>query len=340
MTQVQGPPPGTTVVDEPPATSGSGRGRRRDPAPKVKLGPGRWFREVGWRHLVGVIAVLWALFPVSYLVSASLNPLGNVVTSTMIPQAFSLTNYTTLLDEQPFGTWYRNSIIVCVCVVFIQLLFSALAAFAFSRFRFTGRRGGLLALLLIQMFPQFLAAVALYLMFTDIGEVIPSIGLDTLPGYILMMCGGSLGQVWLIKGFFDSIPMSLDEAAMLDGASHVQVFFRIILPLVRPILAVCGLLVFVGVIGEFDQERAEAAVRELLIAVGENPDREGLKRTPHRVANAYREMFAGLYTEPDEVLATVFDEGYDELRGQTGGEGAHRAVTRRSPAVRSAVTAM
>lgn len=250
MTQVQGPPPGTTIVEDDPAVGTSGRGRGHQPPP-VKLGAKRWFREIGWRHLVGVIAVVWALFPVSYLVSASLNPLGNVVTSTLIPQSFSLDNYTRLLDEQPFGTWYRNSIIVCVAVVFVQLLFSALAAFAFSRFRFTGRRGGLLALLLIQMFPQFLAAVALYLMFTDIGAVIPAIGLDTLAGYILMMCGGSLGQVWLIKGFFDSIPMSLDEAAMLDGASHVQVFFRIILPLVRPILAVCGLLVFVGVIGEF-----------------------------------------------------------------------------------------
>ena len=252
MTQVQGPPPGTTIVEDAPTTAGpSTRGRGGGKAPRVKLGANRWFREIGWRHLVGVIAVIWALFPVSYLVSASLNPLGNVVTSTLVPQTFSLDNFTKLLDEQPFGTWARNSLIVCAAVVFVQLLFSSLAAFAFSRFRFTGRRGGLLALLLIQMFPQFLAAVALYLMFTDIGAVIPAIGLDTLAGYILMMCGGSLGQVWLIKGFFDSIPMSLDEAAMLDGASHVQVFFRIILPLVRPILAVCGLLVFVGVIGEF-----------------------------------------------------------------------------------------
>ena len=251
MTQVQGPPPGTTLIEDAPVAGASSRGKGGGKAPKVTMGANRWFREIGWRHLVGVIAVIWALFPVSYLVSASLNPLGNVVTSTLIPQQFSLHNFSKLLDEQPFGTWARNSLIVCVCVVFVQLLFSSLAAFAFSRFRFTGRRGGLLALLLIQMFPQFLAAVALYLMFTDIGAVIPAIGLDTLPGYILMMCGGSLGQVWLIKGFFDSIPMSLDEAAMLDGASHVQVFFRIILPLVRPILAVCGLLVFVGVIGEF-----------------------------------------------------------------------------------------
>ena len=117
--------------------------------------------------------------------------------------------------------------------------------------RFKGRRGGLLALLLIQLFPQILAAVALYLLFTDIGEVIPRLGLNTLLGYIVVLCGNSLGQVWLIKGFFDTLPMSLDEAAMVDGASHVQTFFRIILPLVTPILAVCSLLVFVSVIGEF-----------------------------------------------------------------------------------------
>ena len=220
---------------------------------KPKLGFKRWFAEVGWRHVVGVLAVIWALFPVSYIISASLNPLGNVVSTTLIPQAFSLENYEKLLttDSTPFLRWALNSIIVCTIVVLVQLFFSALAAFAFSRFRFTGRRGGLLALLLIQMFPQFLAAVALFTLFSDIGEVIPQMGLNTILGYTIVMCGGALGQVWLIKGFFDSIPMSLDEAAMIDGASHVQVFFRIILPLVRPILAVCGLLVFVGTIAEF-----------------------------------------------------------------------------------------
>ena len=154
-------------------------------------------------------------------------------------------------ENTPFLRWALNSLIVATVVVFVQLLFSALAAYAFSRFRFTGRRGGLLALLLIQMFPQFLAAVALYTLFTNLGEVIPPLGLNSILAYIVVLCGGSLGQVWLIKGFFDSIPRSLDEAATIDGASHVQIFFRIILPLIRPILAVCGLLVFVGVIAEF-----------------------------------------------------------------------------------------
>jgi arabinogalactan oligomer/maltooligosaccharide transport system permease protein len=226
---------------------------KRRKSVRAKAPQGRWFQEVGWRHLVGVLACLWALFPISYIVSAALNPLGNVVTTGMIPKTYSGENFSKLFNTPSiqFERWYLNSLIVCVAVTGIQVFFSTLAAFAFSRMRFTGRRGGLLALLLVQMFPQFLAAVALYTMFTDIGDVVPRLGLNTLLGYIVVLCGNSLGQVWLIKGFFDTLPMSLDEAAMVDGASHVQTFFRIILPLVRPILAVCSLLVFVAVIGEF-----------------------------------------------------------------------------------------
>lgn len=218
-----------------------------------RMSPQRWFREVGWRHVVGVVACAWALFPVSYIVSAAFNPIGTVASTDLLPRAFTLDNFQALFTTPsiPFGSWATNSIIVCVVVVGVQVFFSALAAYAFSRFRFKGRRGGLLTLLLIQMFPQFLAAVALYTMFTNVGEVIPALGLNTLLGYILVLCGGALGQVWLIKGFFDSIPRSLDEAAMLDGASHAQTFFQITLPLVQPILAVTALLAFVGVIGEF-----------------------------------------------------------------------------------------
>ena len=101
------------------------------------------------------------------------------------------------------------------------------------------------------MFPQFLAVVALFLMIAKFGEVVPAIGLNTLAGYALVLMGGALGQVWLIKGFFDSIPHELDEAARIDGAGHFRTFTSIILPLIRPVLAVTGLLVFVSVIGEY-----------------------------------------------------------------------------------------
>ena len=213
----------------------------------------RWWKEVGWRHGVGALALLWALFPVSYIISAALNPLGTVVSTSIIPSEFSLTHFETLFNTPsiPFARWATNTLLVCAVVTSVQIFCSALAAYAFSRFRFRGRRGGLLTLLLIQMFPQFLAAVALYTLFSDIGEAVPAVGLNTILGYTLVLLGGSLGQVWLIKGFFDSVPRSLDEAAKMDGAGHVQTYFRIILPLVRPILAVSGLLVFVSVIAEF-----------------------------------------------------------------------------------------
>jgi arabinogalactan oligomer/maltooligosaccharide transport system permease protein len=230
----------------------SGRG----PAQELRgdrLSGGRWFREIGWRHIVGLVAVVIAVIPILYIVSASFNPLGSVASTTVIPTQFSLENYQDLFGDpsRPFPRWFLNTLIVAVVVVFGQLFCSALAAYAFSRFRFKGRRGGLLTLLLIQMFPQFLAAVALFTLFTQIGDVIPAIGLDTLAGYMLLLLGGALGQVWLIKGFFDSVPKELDEAATIDGAGHAQVYFKIILPLVRPILAVTGLLAFVGVLGEF-----------------------------------------------------------------------------------------
>ena len=230
------------------STSAPGSAPTRSSLPRS-----RWWREVGWRHVVGVLAVVWALVPVLYIVSASVNPSGSVASTTLVPREVSLTNFRELLTSPsiPFGRWAVNTLVVCTVVTLAQLLFSALAAYAFSRFRFNGRRGGLLALLLIQMFPQFLAAVALYTMISSIGDAVPAIGLNTLLGYTLVLMGGALGQVWLIKGFFDTIPLSLDEAAKMDGAGHATTFFRIVLPLVRPILAVSGLLVFVSVIAEF-----------------------------------------------------------------------------------------
>lgn len=181
------------------------------PVAANKISFGRWFREVGWRHVVGVLALVFAAIPVLYVISASLNPLGTVASTSLIPTRVSLDNYQTLLEGQrgPFTRWYANTLIVCAVVAAVQIFFSALAAYAFSRFRFKGRRGGLLALLLIMMFPAILAMIAIYTMISDLGTVIPAIGLNTLTGYCLALLGGALGQVWLIKGTFDAIPKEL-----------------------------------------------------------------------------------------------------------------------------------
>jgi len=152
----------------------------------------------------------------------------------------------------PFMTWLKNSWIVALTASALNVFIAALAAYAFSRFRFRGRRAGLLTLLLVQIFPQFLAFVAILLLMIEIGNVVPAIGLDTLAGLMLVYLGGAIGfNAFLIKGFMDTVPASLDESARVDGASHSTIFWRIILPLARPALAVIFIISFIGLFGEF-----------------------------------------------------------------------------------------
>jgi arabinogalactan oligomer/maltooligosaccharide transport system permease protein len=224
------------------------------PAEVVRLGSaqGNWFRRVGWRHLVGVLALAFSLFPILFVLSSALNPLGTLASSQLIPTGATLANFRKILFDTNFPIWFLNTLIIGLVSAFLSMFVSACAAFAFSRFRFKGRRSGLLGVLLVQMFPALLAIVALYLMFAKISDYWPLIGFNTRWGLLLLYMGGALGTTtWLMKGFFDTIPKDLDESAKVDGASHAQIFFGIILPLVAPILAVTGLLGFIGAVNEF-----------------------------------------------------------------------------------------
>lgn len=222
--------------------------------PVVRLGSARggWFRRVGWRHLVGVVALAFSLFPIIFVISAALNPLGTLSSSELIPTGAGLDNFDKLFGDTSFAKWFLNSMIIGLLSAALSMFISAMAAYAFSRYRFRGRRPGLLGILLVQMFPQFLAIVALYLMFSTISDIWPGIGFNTRWGLLLLYLGGALGvNTWLMKGFFDTIPRDLDESAKVDGATHTQIFFGIIMPLVAPILAVTGLLGFIGSVNEF-----------------------------------------------------------------------------------------
>ncbi|MFI6574869.1 sugar ABC transporter permease [Nocardiopsis sp. NPDC050513] len=213
---------------------------------------GLWAARLGWRHAVMWLVAAFALFPVLFVLSAALNPLGTLSSAELWPTGASLANARDLFQNTPFTTWYANSLFFALTNAAVTVLLSALAAYAFSRMRFRGRRVGLVGLLVIQMFPQFLAIVALYLMFSGIGEYYPAIGFDTRWGLLLVYLGGALSiNTWLMKGFFDTVPKELDESAQIDGATHAQVFFRIMLPLVTPVLAIVALLVFISTINEF-----------------------------------------------------------------------------------------
>jgi arabinogalactan oligomer/maltooligosaccharide transport system permease protein len=214
----------------------------------------RWARDTGWRHLIALFAVVFAVFPLLYVLSASLNPAGTLVGSNQLFGTIDFSNYITLFTnpDQPYAHWFINSLAISFITSGMTVFLGAMAAYAFSRMRFRGRRVGLLSLILIQMFPQFLAVVALFLLLSSIGTVIPALGLGTQLGLIFVYLGGALGvNTYLMYGFFSTVPISIDEAAKIDGASHAQIFFTIILRLVAPILAVVGLLSFIGTTGEY-----------------------------------------------------------------------------------------
>lgn len=213
-----------------------------------------WFLDTGWRHLVGLAVVVFALFPVIWVLSAAFSGTG-LSSQNLIPDELTLDNFRALTSEPghpPFWRWMINSMIVGVVTSVATVFLCACAAYAFSRLRFKGRRPGMMFLLLVQMFPNLLAMVALFLFMTRIKGMFPSIGLGTVIGLIFIYLGGALGvNTWLMKGFFDTVPKELDESAKVDGATHAQIFFRIILPLAAPVLAVIGLLSFVTSQSEF-----------------------------------------------------------------------------------------
>lgn len=213
---------------------------------------GRWVTGFAWRHVVGVLALIFALFPVWFVVLAAFSPVASLSGQRLWPEAFTLRQYHRLVDQYPFWRWFFNSLFISVTTAFLTVLLAACAAYAFSRLRFTGRRPGLFALLLIQMFPASLAFVAIYLMVLNLPNVFPGLGPRSVVTIVLFYLGGALGaNAWLIKGFFDTIPKSLDESARIDGASHSQVFWLVIMPLGLPVLAIIFLLSFISSQAEF-----------------------------------------------------------------------------------------
>ena len=226
---------------------------------------GRWMRLLGWRHAVLLVFVAWALFPAFYVISLALGG-GNTLTSAcppeyqgveaircIFPTTISTDNYEDLLTSEtyPFWTWFINTTMIAFIGAAGSLFMGAAAAFAFSRLRFAGRRPGLLSLMLVQMFPAVLALTAIYTLLREIRDVFPAIGLGSIWGLMLVYLGGALGvNTFLMKGFFDTIPVDIDESARIDGAGHARIFFGLILRLATPVLTVVFFTAFAGTFNE------------------------------------------------------------------------------------------
>ena len=215
---------------------------------------GRWFGRTGWRHIVGAFMVLFSVLPLLYVLSSSLNPSGTLTGSNALFSEIGLDAYGRLVSDptQPYLAWFGNTMLVASITAVATVFLGALAAYSFSRMRFVGRRFGLMTIVLVQMFPQLLAVVAIFLLMSTISDWFPAIGLNTHIGLIMVYMGGALGvNTYLMYGFFNTIPRDIDEAAKIDGAGHARIFFTIILRLVAPILAVVGLLSFIATTNEF-----------------------------------------------------------------------------------------
>ena len=225
-----------------------------------------------WRHLVAISIVLFSLFPLYLVIISSFNPSGSLNFTSFLPREVSFANYSLLFSDPriPYLTWMKNSLIIAAAVAVLSVTIGAASAFAFSRLRFKGKVSGLKLLLLVQMFPAILAISAVYVIMERVQSFAPGLGLGTRPGLLLVYLGGAMGvNIWLLKGFVDSIPAELDEAAKVDGASPMQTYWLIFIPLATPVLAVVALLSFIGTFNEFILARLFLVdMSERTIAVG------------------------------------------------------------------------
>ena len=234
-----------------------------------------------WRMILVLLATAFALLPVVFVFSSAINPAGTLTTQTLLPRGIeSLSDMTTnfrklMFDAEslavfPFWNWVVNSAIVSVTSTTLIVLSTILSAYAFSRFRFYGRKTLLLGIMLLQAFPNLLAMIAIFLILLEIGrlstaipQVLPFLsfidwsflnlfGLNALGGLILVYVAGSAGlNTWLMKGFLDTVPREIDESAKVDGATAWQTFWMLIFPLARPMIVVIGVIAFIGTFNDF-----------------------------------------------------------------------------------------
>lgn len=205
-------------------------------------------------HVLLIAITAAVLMPVFWILNASLQEVGTISSSQDINLSkITLVNYAQLLKGSDFYAWIKNSFFVCIISTTLCLLFTCTAGYAFSRFRFAGKKQGLIMMIIIQMFPATMAMVALYKLLNVFDAVTGGFIGFNLMGLILIYTGGNIPfNTWLIKGYIDgSIPKELEESAYIDGATKWQTFTKIVLPLMGPIMAVIGIFTFIAAYNDF-----------------------------------------------------------------------------------------
>jgi len=213
-------------------------------------------------HLVLIISCVIAIFPILRILAVSLRP-GNRLMSTdlaIIPPDATLESYRIILFEKPFLSWVWNSLAITISTALIGVILAATAAYAFSRWKFPGRSVGLVFLLATQMIPASMLMIPIYILAIKLGMV------GTYRGLVIAYCVTSIPfSVWILKGYYDTIPVDLEEAARIDGCSQLQAFLRVLLPLSTPALAITFLFNFMAAWNEYLLARVMLGSQESLL---------------------------------------------------------------------------
>ena len=209
---------------------------------------GREIIKLSMIHFVLIIVCIIAMIPILYAFSVSISGNNSLISTkfSFIPKNLTFDNYEAVLFEEPVLLWLKNSIILAVATVVISLTFAIPAAYAFSRFRFRGKKTILYILILLNAFPQILSMLAIYKLLTIIGQT------DSKIGLILVYVGTmSIFGLWNMKGYFDTIPNEIEEAAQIDGANDLQLVTKVILPLAKPSIIVTLVMILIFVWNEY-----------------------------------------------------------------------------------------
>lgn len=191
------------------------------------------------------IVIAISLFPTIWVFTASISKGESFFMESIFPKQFSLENYKNLFAKTDFLSWMKSSMLVCTGVSLIQITQTSLAAYAFSRMRFYGRKYGLMTLIIIQIFPSIMAISAIYM-------IVYTFNLqDNYIALVFILSGASGYNIWLLKGYLDRLPKDYDEAAFIDGATHFNVFIKVIIPLALPMMVVIFLFSFIGIYSDF-----------------------------------------------------------------------------------------
>ncbi|MED5051831.1 sugar ABC transporter permease [Anoxybacillus rupiensis] len=199
-------------------------------------------------YIVILVVAAIIVYPLLWVIGSSFNPGQSLSGSKMIPENATLAHYKELFDpdQSDYLRWYWNSLKISTLTMVFSVILVSLTAYSFSRYRFIGRKNGLITFLILQMIPNFAALIAIYVL----GLLTKLI--DTHLGLILVYVGGFIPMnTWLMKGYLDTIPRELDESARIDGAGHLRIFWQIIMPLAKPIIAVVALFTFTGPFADF-----------------------------------------------------------------------------------------